>query len=84
LVIIAVDAGSALRAHILRLHPVRGFLTSVVGRQELAQALGRKDVCVVALEDPHFLAGVQKLGLKDYPERGDGDRVWWHQDAADS
>ncbi len=60
LVVIAADASPGQKKKIMRLSPVRAFWTDVVGRDELAAALGRKELVVVALDDPDFLGG---LGL---------------------
>lgn len=66
LVVIARDAGEAQRTRWARLSPVRGCLTDVVGRDELARALGRQELVVVALSDRDFLAGINRLGLGGY------------------
>jgi ribosomal protein L7Ae-like RNA K-turn-binding protein len=63
LVIIARDAGSGQRERLQRLEPVRGILANAVGREELARALGRRQLSVVALSDPGFVAGIARLGL---------------------
>jgi len=60
LVIIATDVSPKQRERIMRLQPVRAFWTDKLGRDELASALGRKELVVAALDDPDFLRG---LGL---------------------
>lgn len=60
LVVIATDASPGQTKKIMRLSPVRAFWTDAVGRDELAAALGRKELVVVALDAPDFLRG---LGL---------------------
>ena len=60
LVIVASDVSPGQREKIMRLEPVREFWTDRVGRDELAPALGRKELVVAALDDPDFLRG---LGL---------------------
>ncbi|MBC8425735.1 ribosomal L7Ae/L30e/S12e/Gadd45 family protein [bacterium] len=59
-VIIATDVSPKQRERIMRLQPVRTFWTDKLDRDELASALGRKELVVAALDDPDFLRG---LGL---------------------
>jgi len=58
LVIVAVDASPGQREKILRMGPVRAFWTDRLTRDEMAAALGRKELVVAALDDPHFLEGL--------------------------
>jgi len=66
-VIVAQDAGVALRRRLLRLNPVRGFLTETVDRVELAHLLGRSQVAVVAVADQGFVRGILRLELPRIP-----------------
>ena len=61
LLIIASDAGEGPRTRLLRLAPVRGVLADVVSRDDLAMALGRKELTVVAVGDPDFVHGIERL-----------------------
>ena len=63
LVIIARDVGPAQRRKWLTLEPVRGFLLDAVSCEELARALGRNRLAVLAIDDEGFVAGIEKLGL---------------------
>ena len=64
LVVVARDAGPTQRARLLRLAPVRGFLADHVGRQDLARTLGRRELAVVAVADPAFVRGIEKLEIR--------------------
>ncbi len=66
-VIVARDAGVALRRRLLRLNPVRGFLPETVDRLDLAHLLGRSQVAVVAVSDQGFVRGILRLGLPCVP-----------------
>lgn len=70
LVILARDAGADQRARLARLGPLRGVMADAVGRAELARALGRRELVVVAVDDPHFIAGIEALSA------GGGDATW--------
>ncbi|MBU0742802.1 ribosomal L7Ae/L30e/S12e/Gadd45 family protein [bacterium] len=72
LVIVATDASPGQRDKILRLRPVREFWTDRLTRDELAPALGRKELIVVALADPDFLRGLGsgKSGKRPRKARG--------------
>ena len=63
LVIVARDTGAAQKARLLRLSPVRRVLADVVGRDDLARALGRRELAVVAVADPSFVRGIEQLNL---------------------
>ncbi|MBC8422699.1 ribosomal L7Ae/L30e/S12e/Gadd45 family protein [bacterium] len=58
LVIVATDASPGQRDKILRMGPVRGFWTDRLTRDELAGAMGRKELIVVALDHRDFLRGL--------------------------
>ncbi len=77
LVIVAVDASPGQRDRILRMQPVREFWTDCLTRDELAPALGRKELIVVALDDQAFLRGlgVGKSGKRSRPTRKVGRRT---------
>jgi ribosomal protein L7Ae-like RNA K-turn-binding protein len=64
LVILARGAGESQRRHLLRLAPVRGFVVDVVGREDLARRLGRRELSVAAVDDPDFVAGIERLGIE--------------------
>ena len=72
LVIVATDAGPSQREKILRLRPVREFWTDRLTRDELAPALGRKELVVVALDDPNFLRGLGIGKSRKRPRRARG------------
>ncbi len=74
LVIVATDTSPGQRAKIMRLEPVRAFWMDRLSRDELADALGRKELVIVALDDPDFLRG---LGLD--MERKRSGRPRWNQ-----
>ncbi len=71
LVIVATDASPGQRDKILRMGPVRGFWTDRVTREELAGAMGRKELIVVALDHREFLRGLG-FGKKKKPPRTAG------------
>jgi ribosomal protein L7Ae-like RNA K-turn-binding protein len=64
LIIVADDAGAALRRRLERLAPTRGQLQAPLSRQELGRACGRATVAVAAIEDPGFARGIRALGLE--------------------
>jgi len=63
LVVIAKGVGEGQRERLLRLTPVRGVVLDVVTGDELAKALGRQQLVVVALSDQSFIRGIVGLGL---------------------
>ena len=63
LVVTARDAGAGQLRRWRRLSPVLGLLDGAVDRADLARALGRRELSVVALDDPSFLKGLLGLGL---------------------
>jgi len=63
LVIVARDAGEGQRARIARWEPVRGLLADAVDAAELARALGRGKLSVVAVSDPGFVQGIGRIGF---------------------
>jgi hypothetical protein len=62
-VILARDAGASQQRRVLNWSPVRGFVTGLVDRQDLAQRLGRGDLSVVAVADAGFVRGLIELGV---------------------
>jgi ribosomal protein L7Ae-like RNA K-turn-binding protein len=70
LVILARDAGGDLRSRLARSGPLRGVLADAVDKAELARAFGRRELAVVAVDDPHFIAGIEALVA------GGGDTTW--------
>ena len=67
LVVVARDAGESQRRRWLRLRPVHGFVTDLVGRKELSASLGRPDVAVVAVSERGFIVGIERLGATVAP-----------------
>jgi ribosomal protein L7Ae-like RNA K-turn-binding protein len=63
LVVVAIDAGPGTRARVGRWQPVRGVVAEAVTAADLAQALGRDKLSVVAVSDPGFVQGIGKLGF---------------------
>jgi hypothetical protein len=59
----ARDIGRSQREHLLRLTPVRGFVTEVIDRERLARVCGRRQLSVVGLADRDFIAGIDRLGI---------------------
>ena len=59
LVLVASGVGESLRRRVRELSPVRGVWWDCLPRERLAAALGRRELGVVALGDPAFLAGLQ-------------------------
>jgi len=76
LVITARDAGPGQLRRWRRLEPVGGFLDGVVTCDDLARALGRRKLAIVALDDRSFVTGIARLGLGGFrrkgPETGSG------------
>ncbi len=72
--IVARDAGASTRARLARLAPVRGVVDDAVDGAELARALGRAALTVVAVGDPGFVRGIERLlgGAAGRGERGRG------------
>lgn len=61
LVILARDAGAAQAQRLRRLSPVRRLLADAVDRAELARALGRRELAVVAVADADFVRGIERI-----------------------
>jgi ribosomal protein L7Ae-like RNA K-turn-binding protein len=61
LLVIASDAGEGARGRLQRLTPVRTVLDGAVTRDELAEAFGRRELTVVAVSDPDFVKGIERL-----------------------
>lgn len=61
LVIVASEVGAAQREKIGRLQPVAGLLADAVSGADLAQALGREKLVVVAVAEAGFIKGIKKL-----------------------
>ena len=68
MLIVASDVSAGQKQKIMRLGPVRAVWDDRLGREELARSMGRRELVVVALDDPDFLRG---MGLDD---RGRGGR----------
>jgi len=60
LVILASDAGSSLRGSAERWEPVAGVVTDVLTSDEMAEAMGRQKLAVMAVADPGFVRGIKK------------------------
>ncbi|MFO7654394.1 MAG: hypothetical protein R6X25_11300 [Candidatus Krumholzibacteriia bacterium] len=69
-VVLALDAGDALRRRVERLEPLRGCSTDLVTRSDLATLGGRDDLAVVATADASFVRGIGELIRT---AAGDGD-----------
>lgn len=67
LVVVARDAGAAQRRRYLAWRPVHGFVAELVTRSDLATALGRRDLAVVAVGEAGFVAGIDRLGATAAP-----------------
>ncbi len=63
LVITTTDMGHSLKAKVSRWAPVRGVVSDVLTGEEMARALGRDKLAVVAVSDSGFVKGIRKLGL---------------------
>jgi len=61
LVILASDVGAAQLGKIQRWEPLAGMITDTVSADDLARALGREKLVVVAVSDPGFIKGILKL-----------------------
>ncbi len=59
--ILARDAASGQLDRMRRLEPVTAVVDDVVSREELATALGRDDLVVVAVEDRGFAHGICRI-----------------------
>lgn len=62
-VVVAIDAGPGQRGRIARWEPVRLLLADAVSAADLARALGRDKLSVVATSDPGFVKGIEKIGF---------------------
>ena len=60
-VIVAADAGASLRSKVARWQPVRDVVEGAVTTADLARALGRDKVAVVAVAESGFVKGIRKL-----------------------
>jgi ribosomal protein L30E len=69
-VIIARDAGENQRRRFASLGPIRGLVDELVGREDLAERLGRSELVVVAVNDPGFVRGLIELGVVAEPRDG--------------
>lgn len=63
IVVLAHDAGANQQRQVRRWQPVRGLVAGLVGREALAQRLGRRDVVVAAVADMGFVRGLRELGV---------------------
>ncbi|MFN2372058.1 MAG: ribosomal L7Ae/L30e/S12e/Gadd45 family protein [Candidatus Krumholzibacteriia bacterium] len=62
-VVVATDAGPGQRGRIARWEPVRLLVADAVTGADLARALGREKLSVVATNDPGFAKGIEQLGF---------------------
>jgi len=60
LVILASDAGASLRGSTERWDPVEGVVADVLTSDEMAEAMGREKLAVMAVADPGFVRGILK------------------------
>jgi len=63
LVITAADMGESLKGKVSRWQPLRGIVADVLTGEDLARALGRDKLAVVAVSDSGFIKGIRKLGF---------------------
>ena len=61
LVIVASDMGDSQKAKVSRWEPIRGLVDGIVTSEDLARALGREKLSVVAVADNGFVKGLRKL-----------------------
>lgn len=61
LVIVASDMGDSQKAKVGRWEPIRGLVDGIVTSEDLARALGREKLSVVAVSDSGFVKGIRKL-----------------------
>jgi len=61
LVIVASDMGDSQKAKVGRWEPIRGTVDGIVTAEDLARALGRDKLSVVAVSDSGFVNGIRKL-----------------------
>jgi len=66
-VIIAQGIGRSQRRRYQTLRPVRGFIDGLVGREDLAQRMGRQELAVVAVADNGIVSGLKKLDVVTTP-----------------
>jgi len=72
LVVLASDAGASLRGSVERWEPVEGVVADILTSDEMAEAMGRQKLAVMAVADPGFVRGILKNLKPDEPERPDG------------
>ena len=65
LVILASDAGASLRGTVERWETPGGVIADLVTTAELARALGREKLAIVAVKDPGFVRGIRKIEMSD-------------------
>ena len=63
LVITTSDMGDSLKMKVSHWQPVRGVVAGVLTGEQMAEALGRDKLAVVAVSDSGFVKGIRKLGL---------------------
>jgi ribosomal protein L7Ae-like RNA K-turn-binding protein len=61
LVIVAADMGDSQKAKVSHWEPIRGLVDGIVTAEDLARALGREKLSVVAVSDSGFVKGIRKL-----------------------
>ncbi len=68
-VIIAQGIGRSQRRRFQTLRPVRGFIDGLIGREDLAQRMGRQELAVVAVADNGIVSGLMKLDVVTTPPK---------------
>lgn len=63
-VVTARDMGPSQRSKVDRWEPLRGIVDDIVTAEELAGALGREKLAVVAVADIGFAKGILKIGQR--------------------
>ena len=71
LVFVASDCGSNQREKAAKLTPVAGVVYDRIDRVDLARALGRSELTIVAVDGREFVRGLLKI-LETAPAAGDG------------
>ncbi len=71
LVFVAADCGGNQRDKAAKLSPVAGVVYDLVDRVDLARALGRGELTIVAVDGREFVRGLLKI-LETAPAAGNG------------
>ena len=66
---VALETGGSLK---VVFDPVEGVVADILTSDEMAEAMGRQKLAVMAVADPGFVRGILKNLKPDEPERPDG------------